>query len=84
MQRERSDLDAASATLGDAAAVAAEVLGFNHLVTLVIEAKAAHLALARDGCVVPLEAVVARMEAALGAVHPQTRKYAAAVAAAHM
>ena len=82
VQRERGDLDAASTTLGDAAAMAAEVLGPNHRETLVIEAKIAHLALARDGLVAPLKEVAAHMEAALGAAHPYTRKYAAVVAAA--
>ena len=42
-------LDAASATLGDAVAVATEVLGPTHLATLVTEAKAARIALARTG-----------------------------------
>ena len=47
-----------------------------------LEAKAARLALARTADAAPLRAAVGRMEAALGAEHKETRKYAEALAAA--
>ena len=68
--------------LGDAPAVAAETLGADHSGTLILEAKAARLALARTSDTAPLRAAVGHMEAVLGAEHQQTRKYAAALAAA--
>ena len=71
------ELDTASATLGDAVTVASEVLGPTHLETLVIQAKAARITLARTGGAEALREVVRRMEEALGAQHPQTVKYAA-------
>ena len=75
------DLDAAFAAMGDAPAVAREVLGAEHVGTLITEAKAARIEVARGApaAEAALRAVVARMAAALGAEHPQTRKYAALV-----
>ena len=75
--REKGDLDAATAELGDAVAVANEVLGAAQINTLIIEAQAAHITLARSGDAEPLREVVARMREALGEESFQTRKYAA-------
>ena len=81
--RERNKLDEARAVLGNAVVVAGEVLGANHMRTLIIEAQAAHLAHAAaptdPAGTAQLRDVVARMEETLGASHPQTAKYAAAL-----
>ena len=53
------------------------MLGFTHRTTLVLEAKAARITLARTNDDGPLREVVRRMEATLGAQHPQTAQYAA-------
>ena len=62
--------------MGDVVSVSIEVLGPTHSTTLVLEAKVARISLARSGDATPLRDVVQRMEAALGAEHQQTRKYA--------
>ena len=64
--------------MGDVPQVARETMGAVHLVTLVSEAKAARIDIALgDADANVLREVVARMEVALGAEHPQTRKYTA-------
>ena len=64
--------------MGDAPEGARETLGADHALTLVSEAKAARIGIALgDADANTLREVVARMEVALGAEHPQTRKYGA-------
>ena len=77
--REKGELSAASAELGDTVAVAAEVLGPEHMFTLRIEVQAARLGLAHTGDAAPLREVVKRMETVLGATHQYTKKYAKVV-----
>ena len=79
---EEKDSYEFSTLVEDAPAVAAEVLGADDLQTLILEAKAARLALARTADAAPLRAAVGRMEAVLGTHHQQTRKYAEALGAA--
>ena len=67
--RERGQLDAASAELGDAVAVATEVLGADHRITLKLTGEAARLTLAKTGNVEPLREAVGRLEAVLGKEH---------------
>ena len=81
MLREKGELDAAAAAMGDAVAVVTETLGAENMHTLMIEAQAAHLSLKRTGDAGSLKEVVAKMEAALGAQHQYTRKYAKVVEA---
>ena len=76
--RELGAFDEAAATLADTAAIASEGVGPNHVLTLVTEAKGARIHMAKTGQCAPLAEVVERMGAALGAAHPQTRKYATA------
>ena len=61
--------------MGVAPDVAREVLGVDHIATLVLEAQAARIRIALgEADINALREVVARMEAALGAERPQTRK----------
>ena len=76
--REMGDLGAARRAMGNAPEVARETLGADHANTLAVEAHAARIAIALgEADMTALRDVVARMEAALGAEHPQTRKYSA-------
>jgi len=78
--REKGELHAARRVMGEAPEVARESIGADHITTLVLEAKAARIDIALgDADANALRDVVARMEAALGAEHPQTRKYRAVV-----
>ena len=85
--REAGKLEEAQATLGNAAATAAEVLGEQHRFTIqmVTAAKAARLRHAQDGGAVEgkamLSAAVAQMTEVLGAENPHTLKYAAVLGA---
>eukprot|EP00964_Phaeocystis_antarctica_P163606 scaffold140063_cov127-Phaeocystis_antarctica.AAC.2 len=67
------------AALGNAVAVAREVFGSKHMVTLLIAAKAARLQHAQSGGAVAgkelLAATVARLAEAFGDNHQQTCKY---------
>ena len=76
LQRQQGKHSEARRLLGAAAADAREVLGDRHLIMLVIEAKLARVAQESGAGAQELQAVVARMEAALGSAHPQTVKYA--------
>ena len=73
--REKGELDAATAAMGDTVLYINEVLGPDHMVTLRIEAQAARLAQARTGDATYLRDVVRRMVASLGQEHQYTRKY---------
>ena len=74
--REKGDANAARREMGVAPEVAREVLGVDHRGTLALEAQAARIRIALGELDTDaLRTVVARMEVALGAEHPQTRKY---------
>ena len=78
--REKGDLDAAKRTIGEAPEVARETIGADHITTLILEAKAARIRIALgEADTNALREVVASMEAALGAEHPQTRKYSCVI-----
>ena len=77
--REMGRLAEAEVVLGNAVAVARETLGDDHLITLVLTAKAARLQHAQPGGAAAgkelLAATVARMAEVLGEGHQQTSKY---------
>ena len=79
---EAGALDEAEEVLGDAPTVVTEVLGPDHDMSLVIEAKASRIVLARTSDAAPLRAAVERMQTVLGADHTQTLKYTCALTAA--
>ena len=79
LQRQRGDLDAASASLDEALTGMLETLGPNHRLSLIFTAIAARVALARTGDPSQLREAVQKMEAILGPEHPETRKYGKAL-----
>ena len=83
--REMGRLAEAEVVLGNAVAVARETLGDDHLITLVLTAKAARLQHAQPGGAAAgkelLAATVARMVEVLGEGHQQTNKYREALRA---
>ena len=74
---DQGHFDDAEYLLSKAAACAREDMDEQHLSRLLIEAKLARVALAARGDAEPLQATVVRIEAALGAEHHKTVKYAA-------
>ena len=77
----RAMLNEAADAMGDTAVVAAETLGEDHRIALVLEAKAARLTLERGGGSEALKAAVAHMAHIFGDEHFQTAKYKAALQA---